>query len=174
MNAGSTLVQSLDSGEVQSGWKERARPKLKEIGADKYIVMPREFAYAWLSALNDPRNPQGTGQLFNGKGYCCLGIMQCAITRGKVEASSHADTKTGKRIINTDKEGFPDFLSLPTRKWLDAHGIRFYGKNSRGNKVLTTNPHLPMFNRSASDANDDMGKKFKDIAEAIRKALVTY
>lgn len=89
--------------------------------------------------------------------YCCLGVLQ-VVADGKVQTHDERSTDTG----GDDDE-------LPTRKWLEAHGIVFLDSN----KKASCNPHLPTLDKAAAEAND-AGFSFVRIADAIEDTLETY
>lgn len=45
--------------------------------------LPPEFKAKWVAALRSGEYKQCRGELFNGKGYCCLGVA-CVITKTKL------------------------------------------------------------------------------------------
>jgi hypothetical protein len=127
----------------------------------KTIFMPKADAELVLAVLRDPANKQGHGALFdkdanNGAGgYCCLGLMQCAKTGGRVEAE-----KWG--------HGNVSFRGFPTLDWLNSVGWRFeHGAQA------TVDPYLPTLGCTASKANDQKGKTFAEIADAM-EACIEY
>lgn len=120
------------------------------------IRMPKEKLKLWLAALRLPANQklQGAGALFNKHpdisekgGYCCLGVLQCVVSGGKVEAG-----------------GFP------SDSWKDSEGIEFF---DRGGWTADA-PYFPSFRCTADVANDSRGKSFKQIANAIESCAVGY
>lgn len=123
------------------------------------IRMPKDDLAAWLAALRAPENQgrQGTGSLFSPKGgYCCLGVAQCIKTGGYLSFG------------NDDEDD--EFDYYPSKKWLRSVGWRF--RDQYGN--LVRNPYIPMFGMTASEVNDDMGKTFAEIADAIEDCAEGY
>jgi hypothetical protein len=109
------------------------------------IRMPKPILRKWLKALRSGKYKQGRNQLMNERGgFCCLGVLQHCLT-GAVE-------------MKGDRSA-----SLPSLKWLDANKIAF---TCDGKKA--TAPYLPKLGDSADGAND-IGKRFKTIANAIEE-----
>lgn len=122
------------------------------------IRMPKKKLKLWLAALRLPANQklQGTGALYTRKlpkytdgktGYCCLGVLQCVVTGGKVAGGA-----------------------FPKEQWLAEEGIEFFDQDGSS----TNNPYFPRFRCDASDANDEKRKSFKQIAQAIESCAVGY
>lgn len=128
------------------------------------IRMPAEKLKLWLRALRLKKNAkrQGGGALYskiNGDtsaGYCCLGVAQQVISGG-IECA-------------TSSHGVRHARSFPSNSWLEEQGIQFF--DSFGSK--TTDPYLPMFDCCASTANDELGKTFLEIADAIEDCAEGY
>lgn len=125
----------------------------------KTIIMPAKDLKNVLAALRAPENAsrQGEGALFDGKGYCCLGLMQCVKTGGKVETDGYEDADN-------------IFAALPSMGWLKKVGWSF--KSEQGRK--TSDPYLPTLKLGAAAANDSGDYKFTDIADAIEACTKTY
>lgn len=122
----------------------------------KHIFIPKKDAHAILSILNSGKVKQGKGALFNGTGYCCLGVMQCYKSGGKVEVRrGTASRPMGRRSIG-----------YPSHKWLKKVGWTFTGSSGEPNN----NPYLPALKMRAASAND-RGISFKMIAAAMENAI---
>lgn len=124
----------------------------------KHIFMPEKDAKAILSILRSGEVKQGKGALFDGLGYCCLGVMQCYKSGGKVQVWDIEDAK--KRGVGKSSKGFP------SREWLGKVRWKFTDKFGH----IHDDPFLPRFGYSASAANDK-GKSFKEIADAMEEAI---
>lgn len=120
----------------------------------KTIFMPKADWELVSAALRDPRNKQGKNRMFDGEGYCCLGVMKCAKTGGRVELDNADDPDS-------------DFGGLPTMSWLQSVGWRF--KNERG--LSDDCPFLPSLGMLAIEASDDAGYSFAEIADAIESCV---
>ncbi len=104
------------------------------------IRMPKESLDKWLAALRSGSYQQGVGALYdNSGGYCCLGVLQKAVS-GKVEN-----------------------LSYPSVEWLNANKIKFYDSSGGGQA-----PFLPAL-RDRADIANDHGRTFTEIADAIEQ-----
>lgn len=114
----------------------------------KHIHMPRDIAKKWLTALRSGKYKQGYGRLYDGNGYCCLGVLQKEVS-GNV-------SKIGK--ISAE---------LPSRKWLTKHKISFY--DHEGKKSLT--PYLGSVELTADGANDRCFT-FKRLAKLLKEEIV--
>ena len=119
----------------------------------KTIRMPKATLDLWLHHLRSGKVAQGAGALHDGKGYCCLGVLQCAVTGGKVEQEPGSD----------------DPAYLPSFEWLKAEGIKFKDEGGRVEQF----PWLPSIGLHAASAND-RGWSFGDIADAIEACAVGY
>ena len=120
----------------------------------KTIRMPKKLLAKWLKALRSGEYKQAYGTLYNPKscGFCCLGVLQHVASNGSVEGDFYGD-----------------YYGLPTRKWLDANGISFFGKSG----YLDNSPFLPTIDNYASEAND-AGMRFKSLARAIEACAEGY
>lgn len=114
------------------------------------IKMKKEHLDSWLEGLRGGKFEQAREYLCDGHGYCCLGVLQMAVS-GVIVKDTVQDTE------------------LPDREWLKKEGIEFYDEND----LLSSEPWLPSLASLASQANDD-GESFKVIADAIQKATITY
>lgn len=118
----------------------------------KTIKMPKKIADKWLAALRSGEYKQCTNVLYNGGGYCCLGVLQMVVD-GKVE-------------VDKD-DGTPE--PLPSFGWLAKKGIEFLSIKD-GSLVHDRVPLLPALQRLAATANDS-GESFATIADAIEQCV---
>lgn len=116
----------------------------------KTIKMTRDQHAKWDTGLRSGEYQQGMFNLctYDGK-HCCLGVLQ-AVLDGDVERSADGSA-----------------LPLPSKQWLDAHGIVFLDDN--GHKQCY--PFLHEYQRSAVGVNDALEKSFVEIADAINNAV---
>lgn len=119
------------------------------------IRMPKEDLELVLATLeaDENQNKQGRNAMFDGKGYCCLGAMQCAKTGGFVEMASD-----GK------------FMLEPSMEWLNSVGWQFLDADGEE----SADPYLPSLSHRATYANDYLRASFKQIAAAIRQCSEGY
>lgn len=117
----------------------------------KTIRMPQATLDLWLHHLRSGEVKQGTGRLFDGNGYCCLGVLQCAVTGGRVEQENDEPA------------------DLPSFEWLRSEGIKFRDEGGRAEQF----PYLPTLGLHATSAND-RGASFREIADAIEACAVGY
>lgn len=110
--------------------------------------MDKKFAMKWAKALESGKYHQTKGQLFNGKGYCCLGVA-CILGGAKFEKNS---------IGNYVVQGTDENLNLPD-------SIR----NIMGMKHCGGFYDDKNFHHTLPGLNDDEGRKFKTIAKYIRQ-----
>lgn len=119
----------------------------KKLASTKEITirMPKRYLRSWLKALRSGEYRQGKGALYSPTKaqFCCLGVLQHVVMRGKVEH---------------DENGF---RALPTEEW----GRRF-GIECRITAYGSLNPYLPTLRDNAANLNDD-GTSFKKLADAI-------
>lgn len=115
------------------------------------IRMPHADRELVLASLRLPENQsrQGHGYLFDGEGYCCLGLAQCAKTGGMVEAYQH--TVSGDIC----------YRGMPTKQWLNGVGWEFF--DEEGNRA--TIPYFPSTAADAVTCNDVCGMTFAEIAD---------
>lgn len=116
------------------------------------IRMPKESLAKWLAALRSGEYKQGKGSLKSHEGYCCLGVLQCALD---------GDVEYERYTIPMAKTP----LELPTLKWLSARNIKFHA--GPRNEQSHRQPYLPSWGTTTSVANDYEGASFLDIADAI-------
>jgi hypothetical protein len=113
----------------------------------KTIKMPKELLAKWLAALRSGKYRQGHNAMVDMHGgRCCLAVLV-------------AETGDAPKTASSDN-------SLPYPKWLKEKGIEFV--SNRG--ILPSecrDPFLPTLGCSASAANDQKGKSFTEIADAV-------
>ena len=127
----------------------------------KSIKMKAKDADTWLTALRSGEYKQGSGELcnFNNSSYCCLGVLQASLT-GAVEVDE-----------------FGDNLGLPSKEWLNEHGIQF-AHSVNGFEDTVKNPVIAQLVRddnivgtvSASTVND-LYLSFSDIADLLEACI---
>lgn len=121
-------------------------------------TMPKEMKAKWLEALRSGKYPQGRDTLFDGYGYCCLGVLQVAID-GTVEKGDDGSV-----------------LSYPTKYWCREKGVPL----SHNHRVYAGAPEIlerldpPLeidgYLTCASEHND-AGHSFDKIADAIEEQI---
>lgn len=127
----------------------------------KHIFMPKKDAEVILATLRSGEVEQGNGSLFDGKGYCCLGVMQACKSGGKVEV------EYGITADEVEEDGIAAYArAFPSKEWLNSVGWVFTSENG----VEDEDPYLPMFYVAASAANDE-GSPFASIADAMEAAI---
>ncbi len=122
-----------------------------------------ELKTQWADALISGEFKQGKGVLRSKNNYyCCLGVACELYRRVHPETSRWKETPTGPFIFVVDRErgSFQDRLiaSEPVLKWLTGFD----------NMVPHINIDGGMF--SVIQANDDLHKRFTEIAKAIRES----
>lgn len=115
------------------------------------------FNREWIKALRSGGHKQGRNFLFNGEGYCCLGVA-CVVAGLVPEKSTPREYKSTAREYK-----FVD-ISAPTGKmWTLPPSVReklgFASENGTYDE-----------NKSLSDDND-RGKSFKQIANIVESRL---
>jgi hypothetical protein len=116
------------------------------------IRMPEKSLAKWLKALRKGGYTQGQGALYipHEKSFCCLGVLQHCLSGGSVEDDITEDGKEGYAV-------------LPSSEWLREQRIEFSTRHVNKSE----SPYLPAFDCDAATANDDLGKTFAEIADAI-------
>lgn len=112
----------------------------------KHIQMKKADAKKWLAALRSGRYEQCRGSMFDGKGYCCLGVLQMEL---------------GGEIVKSYS------CELPTRSWLNEKGIIFL--DGEGNSFCSPNIGENLEN-SASTLNDK-GVSFLELADLLEQEI---
>jgi hypothetical protein len=131
----------------------------------KTIRMPRDKWEKWDAALRSGRYFQGQGRLETAQGgHCCLGVLQMALD-GRVERYDVDDTEGEDHGDRTDGQKNEAF-DFPSKTWLQRHGIDF-----KSDESTSYNPYLPSLGCNASEANDDKGYDFIQIADAIKECV---
>lgn len=118
------------------------------------IRAPKAILKKWDTFLTSGEFRQTTeGTLFDEKrgSFCCLGLLQYAVSGGKVEHNGQ------------------EYEQMPSYEWLRANGITFHDSCGRNNN----SPYLPTLGGSADEVND-RGSKFETIARAIRVCSEGY
>lgn len=122
----------------------------------KKIRLPKLFRTKWLTALESGRYKQVKSNLYDGEGYCCLGVAGRCLN-----------------IKRTDLDG----LGMPSDlEDVDIKLARKFPKAIVEFKVSeVTNesePKSTAFANTLANMNDDEDKNFKEIAAYIRKNTV--
>jgi hypothetical protein len=114
---------------------------------EKTIRMPKKLLKRWLKALRGGTYTQATGTLYEPEscGFCCLGVLQHAVSGGYVETYENGD-----------------WQAFPSLGWRQKNGVEFY--NDCGDD--TCDPWIPSMEMTAADLNDG-GHTFAEIADAI-------
>lgn len=125
-----------------------------------FFMMPKDMKEKWVAALRSGEYRQAAGALTKDGGYCCLGVLQCAVD-GEVE-----DKNAG----------------LPSEWWCEKSGLRdgngneFYGgeyAEDDGVDLQIKSGILSILN----DGNEIKGIKpltFPEIADLIEKEVPVY
>lgn len=114
--------------------------------------MKKAIMKQWVKALRSGKFKQTTNVLYDGKGYCCLGVL-C-----RLHANEHHKTFRNKIASNHEKY-YLDQCSLPPNqvvKWAGLNG---------SNPVVEGN--------SLGYSNDTLSKNFNTIANLIEKNYKT-
>lgn len=101
---------------------------------------------AWFTALRSGEYAQGTGGLYNSRGYCCLGV-DCKIA-GDLCAPETDCIGTASRSISSGSFGYPG-----TAWFAERHGIHYEQART--------------MQRQAAGWNDEEGRDFAFIADAL-------
>lgn len=124
----------------------------KEFEAGYTIKMPKALFDQFIIHLESGKVKQGRGRLFDGEGYCCLGLLQATSNDGRCEVDCAGD-----------------FLMMPTIKQLYEDGIEFRDDYAR----VSCSPYFPSEEGCADEMNDE-GYSFETIAKAFKKHTLTY
>ena len=116
----------------------------------KTIFMKKADWEKWDASLRSDKYKQGVRALeavtMGGKFHCCLGVLEHCLD-GEVEMDADGD--------------------VPSKRWLDEHGILFTAEDNR----KTSDPLLPGLACTATTANDNRGRSFIQIADAIKECV---
>lgn len=113
------------------------------------MKMPAKTKAKWLKALRSGDYQQAQNTLFDGKGYCCLGVLQ-QVCDGKVES----------RELTEDIPAV-----MPSIAWYEAHNVvDAFGEYGDS---YTYEGWLALMNDGSSSATPR--KSFADIADWIEK-----
>ena len=118
--------------------------------------LEKNFKKRWVAALRSGKYEQAQGELFDGEGYCCLGVM-CAL-RGatKKEMQGHPfpnDLHNFAKVFNLDDA---------TANYFDTNGGEAWQVPYRGEMV------------ELADLNDGQRLSFNKIALIIERSVQTY
>lgn len=112
----------------------------------KHIQMKKADAVKWLAALRSGRYEQCKEQLFDGKGYCCLGVLQMEL---------------GGEIVKSGS------IELPHLLWLAKKKITFLAKD--GNK--TSSPYIGGPVDYSVTVLNDKGVSFLELADLLEEEI---
>lgn len=81
----------------------------------KKFKLPKEFTIKWLEALRSGKYPQAEEELFNGTGYCCIGVagMICGIPKKQLIDRSLFVENSSNQHGGYSKEQLDSFIVLP-------------------------------------------------------------
>lgn len=96
--------------------------------------MPAELKAKWLEALRSGKYQQCQGTLYNGEGYCCLGVLQM-VADGKVE-------------YYVERGDIASVKPSPTANWYRAHNMHSFNSMSDipGYRSAAADGHLTQRN----------------------------
>lgn len=123
--------------------------KDKKTGKVKDVKLPKAFKNKWIKALRSGDYQQCGGKLYNGEGYCCLGVA-CKILHPKIKLE-------GKGVISKKELG-NSYKNIKVPKLLHGYGNM---NNVEGNLVVN----------KLAGMNDSGKYSFKRIATWIEKNL---
>lgn len=127
---------------------------------EKIFKLPKDFAEKWLTGLRSGKFKQTKGVLFNGEGYCCLGVA--CITAGYTNEDLRNKTGYGYAlIIESDDDKTDDVYSL-AKNFSDIPK-EIKGRAAENDLVLLL-----------TDMNDDGEKSFEEIANWIEENVEFY
>lgn len=96
---------------------------------DKYVAarMPQATKDLWIKALRSGKYTQAKEYLYNPyqKGYCCLGVLQCELTGGKIEHEHEIGVLLSPEEYDpavSDLDDVP-FAGVPSPAWCQSNGI---------------------------------------------------
>jgi hypothetical protein len=103
------------------------------------FVMPAATKKQWLTALRSGAYPQAKNTLFNGTGYCCLGVLEkCVIG----EVSRHIDGEvTGMPSPDSERTMGVEFAPGQDGVWglrTDSKDLYLTTLNDRGTSFTET------------------------------------
>lgn len=113
---------------------------------------------AWVEALRSGKYQQTKSMLYDGDGFCCLGVA-CDISKlGDWELADESDVDVGAHNyvceMDVDAVGLPDDV----RDWLGL-------KNSSGQHLINGGKDY----ETLPNINDHEGKSFSEIADLIEQ-----
>jgi hypothetical protein len=133
----------------------------------KTIRMPRAIWEAWEAGLTDPNVKQATGVLFDGKGYCCLGVLQ-KVVDGEVERLTEEMLKAVLEEDPTALTRVGDSALAPTIKWLKSKGIQFWNQCGTDSSIPSVMVRDGGYSPSLVSELNDEGYSFAQILELMR------
>lgn len=113
--------------------------------------MKQDIAVKWVEALRSGKYQQARSRLYDGEGYCCLGVL--------CEVMGHKFTKqpNGSFSIAGSDSVLPDVVE-------EAAGMN--SRNGHSRKIILYGPSNARHSNLLSEANDD-GATFAQIADHI-------
>ncbi len=123
---------------------------------EKTMRMPKEMLRKWLAGLRSGEFKQAHGKLEKNGNYCCLGVLQKVID-GKVECFEHGSA-----------------LGTPTAGWCTANNVEHLTLSKYGRWALPSLVDFAGRPMTAWEANDDGGRSFAEIADALEKHVEVY
>lgn len=144
--------------------------------------MKQEIKERWIEKLESGDYPQTTGELFDGHGYCCLGVLcEVAVEDGIVEKINDGDNyKVGYRAPHVRSDGTP---------YTEPGRVSTYIENSVLPRAVqiwagldNVSPTVPFLDpeeiepgeareTELSELNDTIGLNFSEISDLIKDNL---
>lgn len=115
---------------------------------DASFILPEDVKEKWLAALRSGEYKQCGGQLYNGYGYCCLGVLEM-VTLGEVDCYPDSG----------------DAMGMPGRISCKLMGVLF--------RAGHTAPAFSVGESFLAELNDT-GTSFLEIADLIERGVGTY
>lgn len=94
---------------------------IAQLAAAEDVKLPEGVKVKWTEALDGGKFPQCTGHLFDGRGYCCLGVL------GKVDGGAFLP------IMEDDDEADD---GMPTEVESGSYSLRKDGQNVNNDDLL--------------------------------------
>lgn len=117
--------------------------------------LERNFKRRWVAALRSGKYKQTVGNLYDGGGFCCLGVM-CALR--------------GAKLNEMDQIGLPDdLLNFNELFNIDSDHADFFSGGGKAWQVPYCGDMVYL-----TDLNDCHRLSFKQIANIIERSVDTY
>lgn len=124
------------------------------------FILERNFKRKWVAALRSGKYKQTVSYLYDGGGFCCLGVM-CALRGAKLNEMDQVE-------LPDDLPNFNELFNIDSDH-IDSDHVDFLSGGGEAWQVPYCGKMVYL-----SELNDDHRLSFKQIANIIERSVDTY